>query len=48
MSKASISFDEFEKELLKDTEVRIEYENLKQRYDHISHMINIRDEEGIK
>lgn len=47
MSKASITFESFEQELLKDEELRIEYENLKPRYDIISQMIQIRNEEGI-
>lgn len=47
MSNASISFEAFEKELLQDEEVRTEYENLKPRYEIISQMIKIRNEEGI-
>lgn len=47
MSKASIMFETFEQELLKDEEFKIEYENLKPRYDIISQMIQIRNEEGI-
>lgn len=47
MDKASISFEDFEKELFQDEEVKMEYENLKPRYDIISQMIKIRNEEGI-
>lgn len=47
MSKASVPFELLESELLKDNEVRAEYENLKPRYDVISQMIKIRNEQGI-
>lgn len=47
MNKASISFEEVEKELLQNKKVRHEYEKLKPRYEIISQMIAARNEQGI-
>lgn len=47
MSKASVPFELLENELLQDDEVRAEYENLKPRYEIVSQMIKIRNEQGI-
>ena len=47
MSEASVPFELLENELLQDDEVRTEYENLKPRYEVISQMIKIRNEQGI-
>ena len=42
--KKATSFDEFEAELLKDPEVRKEYEALKPKYDMIRSVIKRRNE----
>lgn len=47
MSNAGISFDEMEKELLKDEEFRAEYEKLKPRYEAIEQVIKARKEQNM-
>lgn len=47
MSKAGISFEVLEKELLENEEVKNEIDNLKLRYDIIAQMIEARKEQGI-
>lgn len=47
MSRASIPFEDFKKELLQDDEVRIEYEKLRPRYEVISQIIDARKEQNM-
>lgn len=47
MSNTGISFDEMEKELLKDEEFRAEYEKLKPRYEAIEQVIKARKEQNM-
>lgn len=47
MVKASISFDEVKKDLLKDDEFKSEYEKLKPRYEAIEQIIVARKELNI-
>ena len=47
MSKASISFEEMKKDLLKDAEFKAEYEKLLPRYEAIEQIIRARKEQNI-
>jgi DNA-binding XRE family transcriptional regulator len=42
MSKASVKFEEIKKQLMKDSQFKAEYENLKPRYEVISQIIEAR------
>ena len=47
MNKAGISFEEMKSDMLKDEELKIEYEKLKPRYEAIEQIIRARKEQNI-
>ena len=47
MMKASISFEDFKKDLLKEEEFRCEYEKLRPRYEVISQIMEARVEQNM-
>ena len=47
MSRAGISFEEIEKDMLKDEEFKAEYERLMPRYETIEQIIRARKEQNI-
>lgn len=47
MSRAGISFEEMEKDMLKDEEFKAEYERLMPRYEAIEQIIRARKEQNI-
>lgn len=47
MSRAGISFEEIEKDMIKDEEFKAEYERLKPRYEAIEQIIRARKEQNM-
>ncbi len=47
MSKASVSFDDIKKDMLKDEEFKKEYDKLKPRYDAIAQIVQARTDQHI-